>query len=108
MLKNHFLPNVLHTTLLLEDWFTGKALLGLNNKIDKKPNKLLKDYLYVRDNYKCIQKLFRHLFKKKKISFKKIDKYYLQQQSHNIKKKKTICGSMMHCQKKIESGKKYQ
>lgn len=66
LLKNHFLPNVLHTILFLEDWFTGKALLGLNNKIDKKPNKLLKDYLYVRDNYKCIQNSSDIYLKKKK------------------------------------------
>lgn len=53
-------------------------------------------------------KTLQTFIKKKKISFKKIDKYYLQQQSQNIKKQKTVCGSMMHCQKKIESGKKYQ
>lgn len=87
MLKNHFLPNVLHTILFLEDWFTGKALLGLNNEIDKKPNKLLKDT--------CMSETITNAFKtlqtfilKKKISFKKLTSITCSNKVKTLKNKK--------------------
>lgn len=45
--------------------------------------------MYVRDNNKCIQNS-SDIYLKKKNQFKKNDKYYLQQQSHNIKKKQFV------------------
>lgn len=52
----------------------------------------------VRDNNKCIQNS-SDIYLKKKISFKKMTSITCSNKVITLKKK-TICGSMMHCQKK--------